>query len=159
MNATILLIITLVLALITAGMAVYNFIWIRRLHDLRTEFSLDNQPENLEEIVSSIVKKIKSLEQKTSQQDEDLLSLDDNLSRAVQKVGVHRFNALADEGGALSFSLALLDRNHTGLVITSIHGRQQNRVYSKAVEQGQGLVQLSEEEQKAIQNASTFSNN
>jgi hypothetical protein len=88
-----------------------------------------------------------------------LLSLDDNLSRAVQKVGVHRFNALADEGGALSFSLALLDRNHTGLVITSIHGRQQNRVYSKAVEQGTGLVQLSEEEQKAIQNASTFSNN
>jgi hypothetical protein len=153
MNATILLSITITLAVFTLGMAVYNIIWLKRLRDLRTEFSHGNQPENLEEIVNSIIKKIKSLEQKSSGHDEDLASLDENLSQTVQKIGVHRFNALADEGGSLSFSLALLNRHNSGLVITSLHGRQHNRVYNKPVENGQSHIQLSEEEQKAIQNA------
>ena len=153
MNATILLSITIILALITAGMAVYTIIWLKRLRELRTEFSLGNQPENLEEIITRLVKKIKSLEQKSLGHDGELARLDGNLSRAVQKIGVYRFNALADEGGSLSFSLALLNRRNSGLVITSMHGRQHNRVYSKPVENGTSSVQLSEEEQKAIQNA------
>lgn len=156
MNATILLIISIILALITAGMAVYNIIWLKKLHDLRTGFSHENQAENLEEIVNSIIKKIKSLEQKSLDHDEELVGLDDNLGRAVQKIGVHRFNALADEGGSLSFSLALLNRHNSGLVITSMHGRQHNRVYSKPVVGGTSQIQLSEEEQKAIQNANAI---
>lgn len=153
MNPNILLSITVALALITLGVAVYVFIWLKRLRDLRTEFSHGNQPENLEQIINSMVKKIKSLEQKSARQAEDLISLDENLSQTVQKIGVHRFNALADEGGTLSFSLALLNRRNSGLVITSLHGRQHNRVYSKPVEGGASPIQLSEEEQKAIQNA------
>jgi len=153
MNANILLLITIVLALITAGMAVYTLIWLKRLRDLRTEFITGQQPENLEDIISRLVKKIKSLEQKSSGHDKELISLDENLSQAVQKIGVHRFNALSDEGGSLSFSLALLNRHNSGLVITSMHGRQHNRVYSKPVERGSSRIQLSEEEQKAIQNA------
>lgn len=158
MNATILLAITIVLALITLGVAVYTIIWLKRLRTLRTEFSLENQAENLEDIITRLIKKIKSLEQNSNQHDQDLATLDQNLGKAVQKIGVHRFNALADEGGSLSFSLALLNRHNSGLVITSMHGRQHNRVYSKPVEQGTSPIQLSEEEQKAIQNADLIQN-
>jgi hypothetical protein len=156
MNATILLSITIALALISLGTAVYTLIWLKRLRDLRTEFSAGNQPENLEEIVNRIIKKIKSLEEKSLGHDSDLASLDENLSLTVQKIGVHRFNALPDEGGSLSFSLALLNRHNSGLVITSLHGRQHNRVYSKPVEGGASPIQLSDEEQKAIQNANNL---
>lgn len=140
-------------------MAVYAGIAMKRLRDLRTEFSHENQAENLEEIINRIIQKIKSLEQATARQDESLAALDENLSRAVQRIGVHRFNALADEGGSLSFSIALLDRHGTGMVITSMHGRQHNRVYSKPVENGSSPIQLSEEEQTAIQNASVRTTN
>lgn len=153
MNQNILLFITIGVAVVSAGLAVYAIIWLKRLRDLRTEFSYENQAENLEEIINRLVKKIKSLEQNSLQHDQDLKSLDDNLGLAVQRIGVHRFNALADEGGSLSFTVALLNRNNTGLVITSMHGRQHNRVYSKPVENGGSSFQLSEEEQKAIQNA------
>ncbi len=153
MNPNILFFTTIGAAAVSAGLAVYAIIWVKRLHDLRTEFSYENQAENLEEIINRLVKKIKSLEQNNLRHNQELQSLDENLGLAVQKIGVHRFNALADEGGSLSFTVALLNRNNTGLVITSMHGRQHNRVYSKPVENGGSSFQLSEEEQKAIKNA------
>lgn len=67
--------------------------------------------------------------------------------------GVVRFDALNDLTGELSFALALLDDNKDGLVVTSITGRQQTRVYAKAVEGGTSAHALSDEERTAIARA------
>ena len=69
---------------------------------------------------------------------------------AVQKVGLVRFNPFADGGGNFSFCLALLDSHNTGAIITSMHGREQNRVYSKKIIRGQSEIQLTGEEQQAF---------
>ena len=44
-----------------------------------------------------------------------------------------RYDAFEDVGGRLSFSCALLDEHGTGVVLTSINGRQETRVYAKPV--------------------------
>jgi len=71
----------------------------------------------------------------------------------VQKVGVVRFNPFKDIGGDQSFSIALLDEEDNGLVITSLYGREGNRVYAKPIEGGQSKYQLSDEEKEAISRA------
>ena len=77
------------------------------------------------------------------------------LLRTVQRVGLVRYDAFDDMGGHLSFSAALLDGQGSGLVITSINGRQDTRCYAKPVEGWTSTHNLSEEEEMAIQRALT----
>jgi hypothetical protein len=72
---------------------------------------------------------------------------------SVRRVGVMRYDAFEDVGGRLSFSCALLDEHGTGVVLTSINGRQETRVYAKPVTAGQRTYNLSREEEEAIRQA------
>ena len=55
---------------------------------------------------------------------------------SVRNVALLRYDAFEDVGGRLSFSCALLDDQGNGVVLTSINGRQETRVYAKPVTQG-----------------------
>jgi hypothetical protein len=72
---------------------------------------------------------------------------------AVRHVGLVRYDAFEDVGGRLSFSCALLDAKGTGVVMTSINGRQDTRVYAKPVAEGRSTYNLSIEEEEAIRQA------
>jgi hypothetical protein len=81
------------------------------------------------------------------------LRLGDRLTGAVQRVALIRYDAFEDVGGRLSFSCALLDERGDGVVMTSINGRQDTRVYAKPVHRGTSDHNLSEEEVEAIREA------
>ncbi len=72
---------------------------------------------------------------------------------AVRHVGLVRYDAFEDVGGRLSFSCALLDDHGDGVVVTSINGRQDTRVYAKPVTGGRSSHHLSAEEEEAIRRA------
>jgi uncharacterized protein DUF4446 len=72
---------------------------------------------------------------------------------AVRRVGVIRYDAFEDVGGRLSFSCALLDDHANGVVMTSINGRQDTRVYAKPITDGRSPFNLSIEEEEAIRQA------
>ena len=156
MNTSALLITSIIIGIASLAMALYAAMNLKKLWDLRSHFTLDNQPENLEDIVSKIVKRIKQLEEKGVAQHAHLKAVEQQLGLAVQKIGIHRFNALSEEGGKLSFALALLDQKNSGIVFTSLHGRQYSRIYTKIVEKGVSDMQLSTEEVAAIKQAHTI---
>jgi hypothetical protein len=72
---------------------------------------------------------------------------------SVRNVALLRYDAFEDVGGRLSFSCALLDDAGNGVVLTSITGRQETRVYAKQVTQGASSHNLSLEEEEAIRRA------
>ena len=72
---------------------------------------------------------------------------------SVRNVALLRYDAFEDVGGRLSFSCALLDDHGDGVVLTSINGRQETRVYAKQVTQGTSSHNLSLEEEEAIRRA------
>ena len=72
---------------------------------------------------------------------------------SIRNVALLRYDAFEDVGGRLSFSCALLDAVGTGLVLTSINGRQETRVYAKPVAEGRSTHNLSREEEAAIRQA------
>ena len=84
---------------------------------------------------------------------EETLALQDAVARAVQLVGIVRFDAFEDLGGMLSFAVALLDREGSGVVLSSINGRNETRIYAKPVENGGSRINLSGEEEEAIRRA------
>jgi len=72
---------------------------------------------------------------------------------AIQKVGIIRYNPFSNTGSDLSFSIALLDADNNGIVITSLYSRDGNRVYGKPIKNKTSQYSLSEEEKKAIAQA------
>ena len=72
---------------------------------------------------------------------------------SVRNVALLRYDAFEDVGGRLSFSCALLDDQGNGVVLTSINGRQETRVYAKPVSLGTSSHNLSLEEEEAIRRA------
>jgi hypothetical protein len=65
---------------------------------------------------------------------------------AVQKKAVQRT-------GLQSFAVALLDDQGDGVVISSLHARQNTRVYAKAIAGGRSEAALSDEESEALRKA------
>lgn len=74
-------------------------------------------------------------------------------SRRLGRVHLVRYDAFEDVGGRLSFSCAMLDDAGDGVVITSINGRRDTRVYAKPVRGGASAYSLSSEEEQAIARA------
>jgi len=73
-----------------------------------------------------------------------------DMGRALRHLAVVRYDAFGDMGGHLSWSLALLDDEGDGMVVTAIHGRADTRTYAKNVAGWTGAQQLSPEESEAV---------
>jgi hypothetical protein len=61
-----------------------------------------------------------------------------------------RYDAYNELSGQQSVSIALLDDERSGIVLSCIHHRDQARVYAKQVIGGQGELELSPEEAEAV---------
>ncbi|HSM34036.1 MAG TPA: DUF4446 family protein [Anaerolineae bacterium] len=72
---------------------------------------------------------------------------------AISRIGLVRFDAFSDTGGAQSFALALVDDDGDGIVLTSLHSRPSTRVYIKTIRRGVADAPLSGEEEQALREA------
>lgn len=82
--------------------------------------------------------------------DDEIEALKVSVHSSLRHLAVVRYDAFADMGGHLSWSMALLDDGGDGVVLTSIHGRSEARTYAKNVAAWSANQQLSPEEQEAI---------
>ena len=76
--------------------------------------------------------------------------IDARTQRSLQHIGMVRFNPFDDTGSDQSFAIALLDDRRDGVVISSLHGRANTRVFAKPVADGGSPHNLSDEEAEAI---------
>ena len=100
-----------------------------------------------------LVKRVRELEAKLGQTTEELNGLKKHMRGALSRVGITRFNPFREIGGDQSFSIALLDDRRNGVVVTSYYGRELNRIYAKAIQNGSSEHELSKEEKEAINQA------
>jgi hypothetical protein len=72
------------------------------------------------------------------------------LTGAISHQALVRYDAYNELSGQQSVSIALLDGQRSGVVLTCIHHRDQARVYAKQVREGLGELELSPEEAEAV---------
>ena len=72
------------------------------------------------------------------------------LDRAIAHRALVRYDAYNELSGRQSTSIALLDAQGSGIVVSSIHHRDQARVYAKQVHEGRGELELAPEEEEAV---------
>ncbi|MCD6284157.1 DUF4446 family protein [bacterium] len=145
-----------ILLIVLAGLIILNILFlievIRMKRRLKIFFSGHNG-KDLEGVLAEEIKRLKKCEKDIK----ELKSLSKTLQKmaisSIQKVGVIRYNPFPDIGGDQSFSIALLDKNDNGLVITSLYTPKGTRIYCKPIIKSQSKYNLSQEEKAAIQKA------
>jgi hypothetical protein len=85
--------------------------------------------------------------------DERLGLAEERLDGAIAYHGLVRYDAYNEMSGRQSTSIALLDARRSGVVLSSIHHREQARLYAKTITDGEGELQLSPEEAEAVRQA------
>ena len=82
-----------------------------------------------------------------------LSRVDRRVDGSLTNTAVVRYDAYAGTGGHQSASVAFLDANRTGTVVTAIQGRDYARLYVKELEHGRAPIALSPEELEAVERA------
>ncbi len=112
-------------------------------------FKKRKQPQNLKEALLEIEK----LKKRIAENSEKIKENQKNIQLTIQKIAITRYSPFKETGGDQSFSIALLDKNDNGLVLTSIYSRERNRLFAKPIKNSQSKHKLSKEEIKTIEKA------
>ncbi|SNX53768.1 DUF4446 family protein [Thermoanaerobacterium sp. RBIITD] len=105
------------------------------------------------DILSKDIMKNEEFNEKLDKFRKELSFIDNEMKTSIKKVGIVRYNAFNDVGSDLSFSIALLDSNDNGVVISGIYGRNETATFAKPIMKAQSNYPLSAEEIQAIDKA------
>lgn len=107
--------------------------------------------KTLMSVLEGIQKTLSTHERSMAVSKKELTKAVDDARLHLQHLHFKRFNPFSDTGGDQSFILGILDGNRDGVVITSLHSRENTRFYVKSVKGGEGIEHpLSKDEQKLI---------
>lgn len=144
--------------LILLGLVFVLFVWTitNTILQLKTAKKIKeifhSERGDLYDLIKTQLKQVKQVENYAESLEQEFKKLLALSKKNIQKVGFLRYNAFGknDTGGNQSFSVAFLDYENTGVIVTSIHSREGTRVYSKQVKNGKSAYNLSEEEQLVL---------
>lgn len=136
---------------LTFILAFVTLIMVVRLRSHYNNLTQGVEPKNLIKALEGIQKTLSEHERTSSIIRKETSSLKQDVQNSLQTLSLKRFNPFSDTGGDQSFILGILDGHKNGVVITSLHSRENTRFYVKSVEGGVGIDHpLSAEEQKII---------
>jgi hypothetical protein len=93
------------------------------------------------------------VQEASERMDSRMVTAERRIDQSVAYRSLIRYDAYGEMSGRQSTSIALLDANRSGLVLSSIHHRDQARLYAKEVREGKPELELSPEEDEAVRRA------
>ena len=148
-----LLIGSLVLNILIIILLIINIETNSNLKDRYRRLMGGSDGKQIEGILFEHINKVEDVHQRLDDMESQIDVFNNRLSFCVQKIGIVRYNALDDTGSDLSYSIALLDENNDGIIITGIYGRTETISYAKSVKDGVSSYSLSVEELQALERA------
>ncbi len=126
---------------------------MKKLRKAYNCFMKGKDMESMEEVLMKLFDRIKVLEEADREKRKEINSLKILMQKSYQKAGLVKYDAFREMSGKLSYALALLDQNDNGVIITSMYSRDGCFSYAKEVIMGESKINLSEEEQEALEKA------
>lgn len=109
---------------------------------------------DVSEIFKEYIQKVNEIENKDNQILEYCNKLNDESFKYIKKIGLVKYNSFEDTKNKLSFTLALLNKNDSGIVLNSVYTKDGgSNIYAKEVIKGTSKENLSSEEEQAINKA------
>ena len=114
---------------------------------------LSGGTQDLVDFAVSLQSRIDDLHRVVDEVSAGLARVDRRLEGSLSKTALVRYDAFQQKGGEQSATVALLDGERSGLVISAIQGRDYARIYMKELDHGRTSVALSPEELEAVERA------
>lgn len=151
--------IIIILLILVVFLLVRSISYNMRLSRLERRYKIfmkGSDAQSLEKVFVRKFAQIDRLYEAKEDHDHDILFLKKNMEKMFNKYGVEKYDAFDDVGGKLSFALALLDKENTGLILNAVHSRDNCFLYLKEIVKGESYVMLSQEEVEALRKAVNF---
>lgn len=159
-NTVAVLAIMLILMIIMTAAFILAMLEVRKLKNKFDRFMRPNSKNhNLELQLTEYLNEVRDIKEKNNGMFEDIEDIKKVLKTTIQKIGIVKYNTFEEIGGELSYAIALLDQNDSGIVLNSLYYRDGCYTYSKQIIAGDCLTPLSEEEHEAIKAAQDNVNN
>jgi hypothetical protein len=152
-----------IVALAAAGIGALALLWVivlavklRRVRAAQRTVMGEGQADlvaHAAQIQEAFVQLRDWVEETATRLEERMATAEHRLDGCVAYTSLVRYDAMGELSGQQSSTMALLDSHRTGVVISSILHRDQARVYVKQVRDGESELELSPEEQQAIEDA------
>ncbi|NHN32268.1 DUF4446 family protein [Paenibacillus agricola] len=140
-------------SIITIVFLILVIVLWNKLSKLRTNYtSMLNGDSSLdvEKALIDLQEKHAALTSEAKNMQQNMNAIVLQMKKMKSNLGVYRYNAFAESGNDLSFSIALVDDEQDGMVLSGIHNRDETYVFAKPLEKGQSTYTLSPEEKEAI---------
>jgi Protein of unknown function (DUF4446) len=152
-----------IVALAAGGVALIALLWavvlavkVRRLRLAQRTVLGDAEADlvaHAAQIQEAFVQLRDWVEETAARLEDRMATAEDRIDGCVAYTSLVRYDAWGEMSGQQSSTMALLDSRRTGVVVSSILHRDQARVYVKQVREGESELELSPEEQEAIEAA------
>ena len=146
----IVIIVLLIVVLVLIGTTISSNMRLTRLERKYKMFMKGSDAQSLEKTFVRKFAQIDHLYETKEEHEQAIRTLAKHFKLLYSKYGVEKYDAFDDVGGKLSFALALLDRENTGVI------RDNCFLYLKEIVKGESYVMLSQEEVEALRKAVNF---
>lgn len=134
-------------------LTIVNIVQMRKLKKGYKAFMSGKGGKNLEDTLIERLNQVDMLMAANKENENSIEEIFKNMKLTYQKMGLIKYDAFHEMGGKLSFSLAMLDKRDSGFIINAMHTREGCYTYIKEIVDGNSIIVLSEEEQKALNRA------
>lgn len=142
-----------VVVLILLILTIVNIVQMKKLKKGYKAFMSGKGAKNLEDTLIKRLNQVDELIESNDTNKKNIKEIFSNMQITYQKMGLIKYDAFNEMGGKLSFSLAMLDKRNNGFIINAMHTREGCYTYIKEIVDGNSIIVLSEEEQKALDRA------
>jgi len=147
------LIVLVVLLLALAGVTWSLARKVRRMNNRWRDLMDGAKGDNLERLLYDHLRERMQIQSRIDGVADQVRVLEEKMMGTKRHLGLVRYDAFEDVGGNQSFAMALYDDRGDGALVTGLIGRSDCRVYCKRLVGGRSERSLSQEEQRAIQDA------
>lgn len=146
-------IIIIIISSITVISFLMNIVALKSISKLKKKYRKmmrGNDNKNIEEVINNYLDEVEKIKENNENLMNQYGTITSKLSKSIQKTAITRYKAFDDVGSDLSFSLALLDDENNGIMLTSIYGRNESTVYAKPIDSGISRYDMSDEEKEVL---------
>ena len=109
---------------------------------------------DVESLMQTYVSELTQLRAHVTEKTEPRITmLEKKIPTTLRNVGIVSYNAFEHMGNMMSFSVAAVDDNRNGYILTGIYSRDSSYIYAKAIHEGNPDKELSKEEKEAYRKA------
>ena len=148
-----LIIVLIVLILVLVILSIHLILRVKKMERKYRRFMKGKEAISLEKLFVKEFDRLDELTETLKEHKKEIDALHQKDRLNFTKYGIVKYDAFEDVGGKLSFVLALLNDEDTGLVLNAIHSKDNCYLYLKEIVKGESYIMLSSEEIDALQAA------